>query len=66
MKKDKEKIEKLQSKRPGVYQSNGNPDHFSNEGEEYINQNGDAKGERASDMSKEVDYEKIKGEKKEE
>jgi hypothetical protein len=55
----KENIKKEQEKRPGIYQSSGHPEHFKNEGGEYIApdpENADAN----NDTKENADFDKMK------
>ena len=60
----KEKISKEQAKRPGLYQSAEHPEHFKNEGGEYISDEPNKPGKN-SDTKENADFDKMKGNSKE-
>ena len=62
-KSGKERIIKEQEKRPGNYQSDAFPEPFENEGGEYITVNQNKK-EDLNHTEEDVDFDKMKGNKK--
>ena len=55
------KVEKAKKKREGIYESSQHPEHFSNEGNEYVS---DPEPGDNNDMKENLDYDKVKGIKK--
>lgn len=56
------KVEKGKKERPGLYQSSQHPEHFANEGNEYVNI--PERKDKNNDIQENLDYDKMKGIKK--